>query len=180
MAFFKLFQRKKFWFLAFCLLVVGETWAFELPQKSAPSLKQNEVVAFAQKNLPTQGILKKNQDGYVYLKIPDRYVKVLFPLIKEPGFAIPYAIRRHTKIGAHISVFYKGETAPFGQMSEIGKVYSFEPKSIKRVRAGRKEYIILEVFAPGLENLRKRYGLPPKLLNHEFHITLAEKRIGDK
>jgi hypothetical protein len=177
MAFFKLFHWKNLWLLAFCLLVVGKTWAFELPQKSAPSLRQDEIIAIAQKDLPSQGILKKNQDGYVYLKIPDRYVKRLFPLIKEPGFSIPYAIRRHTKVGAHISVFYKDETRLFGPMNEIGKIYTFEPRNIKRVRAGAKEYIILEVRAPELENLRKRYGLSPKLLNHEFHITLAEKRI---
>jgi len=137
----------------------------------------DRAVQTARHDLISKGILRQGPDGYVYLKIPDKYVYKLFPFVQEPGFTLPGSIKRHTKIGAHISVMYKAEAAAAGPIQELGRTYSFKPKRIRHVRAGAKEYIILEVHAPELGQIRKRYGLSPKLLNHEFHVTLAEKRL---
>ncbi len=38
-------------------------------------------------------------------------------------------------------------------------------------------YAVLEITSPELEKLRKKYGLNPKLLGHEYHISLAKKTI---
>lgn len=140
-------------------------------------LKQEEIITIAKRDLPSKGELHQGPDGYVYLKVTNQYIDHLFPLIKEPGFNPPLAYRRHSKVGAHISVFYKDEARRIGKIKEIGKVYSFEPERIKHVRSGRKEYVVLEVKAPDLENLRRHYGFPPKVMHHEFHITLAEKQL---
>lgn len=142
---------------------------------SPPISRQEEALTIAQYDLPTQGRLEQRPDGFVYLKVSNQYVHRLFPLVKEPGFFVPQSIQRHTKVGAHISVFYKGETRSIEPIQELGKIYSFEPTQIRIVRTTGKEFIILEVKAPQLEHLRQRYGLSPKLMGHEFHITLAER-----
>ena len=138
---------------------------------------EEKALEVAKRDLPNQGKLEQGPDGFVYLKVTNQYVDRLFPLVQEPGFDIPNSIKRHTKIGAHISVFFKREAQSLGPIHEIGNVYSFEPERVRVVRAGRKEYIILEVKSPDLERLRKQYGLSPKLINHEFHITLGEKNL---
>lgn len=137
----------------------------------------DRAVQTARHDLISKGVLRQGPDGYVYLKIPNKYVYKLFPLVQEPGFTLPGSIKRHTKTGAHISVMYKAEAAAAGPVQELGRTYAFEPKRIRHVRAGAKEYIILEVEAPELGKIRKRHGLSPKLMNHEFHVTLAEKRL---
>lgn len=149
-------------------------WSFQIPFLKPT---ESEIVQKAIYDLPNQGILKQAPDGYVYLKVPNNYVYRLFPLVKEKRFIIPSSIQRHTKIGAHISVIYKKEASKIGPIKELGKSYSFLPKKIKHVRTGSKEYIILEVESPELETLRRRYGLSSRLMNHPFHITLAEKRL---
>lgn len=116
-------------------------------------------------------------DKYVYIKVINEYVHRLFPLIKQPGFVKPGSITRLTKIGAHISVFYENEAKQISPISEVGRTFYFKPKEIRTVRNGNKEYIVLDVEAPQLEKLRSHYGLSPKLFNHEFHITLAERKV---
>jgi len=37
--------------------------------------------------------------------------------------------------------------------------------------------VVLEVESPELEKLREKYGLPPKLLGHDYHITIGKKTI---
>ena len=161
--------------LSFLLMSFKWTWGNQTQQKP-PLAKQEEAIHIAKKDLPSEGILQQGLDGYVYVKVANEYVHRLFPLIKEPGFVKPGSITRNTKIGAHISVFYKKEAQKAGQIKELGKVYSFKPVSIRRIRTGKKEYIILDISAPELESLRESYGLSPLLQGHDFHITLAEKK----
>lgn len=145
------------------------------PSSQESVLPGEKIVEYVNRNLPLEGSLRLDHSGYIYLKVTNRYVYELFPMLHLQGFQMPGSIRRHTKIGAHISVFYKDEGQSIGRIDEIGKVYGFVPKRVRQVRARGKEYVILEVDAPELEQLRKRYGLSSKLLGHEFHITLAER-----
>lgn len=161
------------WLFTFLLLLSGNIWSYSSPV----AFQQSEALKVAKQNLPSEGMLQQSSDGYVYVKVTDDYVRYLFPLIQQPGFDIPSAVKRHTKIGAHISIFYENEAKAIGPIPEIGQLFSFEPESIQMIRSGRKEYIILQVTAPQLENLRQHYGLSSKLLDHEFHITLAEKHL---
>lgn len=146
-------------------------------QTSFPSTREEQALSIAQHELPHQGILTQKSDGYVYVKVNNQYIHNLFPLIKQPGFFKPDSVSRPTQVGAHISVFYKNEVNRIGHISEIGRTYSFKPKGIRTVRNGSKEFIVLEVEAPQLEKLRTHYGVSPKLFNHEFHITLAERKL---
>lgn len=167
----------RYWLIPFFLLLTLKVWGYNAFTHPLTNFETSAAVYTAKNELPTTGVLKQNKDGYVYLKLPDKYVYKLFPMIKRHGFKIPGSIRRHSMPGAHISVFYKGESNKIGTIKELGNEYSFDPQRIKRVRTGRKEYIILEVASPQLEKLRIKYGLSPKLLNHEFHVTLAERYL---
>lgn len=141
----------------------------------APSPRWEQVVDFAQQTLPLEGQLVAKSDGYVYLKVDDRYIHLLFPLLglKEEGFQEPPYFRRKDAPGAHISVIYAGEhIAP----KELGQTFHFTLKRIILVKASKfKTYAVLQVNSPELEKLREKYGLSPKLFGHEFHISIAQK-----
>jgi hypothetical protein len=148
-------------------------WSYSIAV--APAENFQEIVEIKIRDLPTHGILEQTNAGYIYLKVSDEYVHRLFPIVREPGFKMPAAIRRNSRVGAHISVFYESEGKLILPVEELGRVFFFEPKEIKVVRQRNKDYIILDVDSPELEKLRQRYGFSPLLFGHRFHITLAEK-----
>lgn len=134
-----------------------------------------EAVDYAKKNLPLQGQLLKNPDGFVYLKVDDNYIHTLLPLLqlKEKGLREPPYFRSKRAPGAHISVFYVGERVT---PHELGSYFHFEPKQICFIKRSKKaSLVIMQVDSPELENLRKKYGHSPKLQGHEFHISLGTK-----
>src|ERR1700722_1767504 len=55
-----------------------------------------EVVNYARKNLPQEGVLVAKSDGFVYLKVDDAYIHALFPLLglREEGYTEPPYFRR--------------------------------------------------------------------------------------
>jgi len=134
------------------------------------------VVDYAIQNLPLEGTLMKNPDGFVYLKIDDRYVHTLYPMLglKEEGFKQAPYFRRKNAPGAHISIFYKDEHI---NPKEIGQKFHFQPKKIVIVKAGNAKYALLQVDAPELEKLRSEYGKTSKLHGNEFHIAIAKKYL---
>lgn len=141
-------------------------------------LKNTRIMDYAMRVLPHQGVLKDNGKGYIYLKVDDRYITKLFPMLEIPGFVEPPFIHRKTDTGAHISVFYVNETKNLPKIAEIGKTYSFTPKHLSIVNPSRyTEYAVIVVDAPELEDLRLKYNLTPKLQNHDFHITIGKKRV---
>lgn len=139
---------------------------------------QNEavVINFAQEHLSKTGILKRNKEGFVYLKVDDGYIDQLFPLLRNPSYERPPYFRRFNSPGAHISVFYVHETKRIGNIKEIGKRFAFRIKALAIVPDRTREYIVLKVASPELEQLRKKYGLAPFLNGHDFHITIAKKK----
>lgn len=144
--------------------------------KKPPNLEQNfyQVLTLAQ-SLPKSGMLIQQPDGYAYLKLDDRYIHELFPMLDaEPGFKKPPYFRRKNAPGAHISIIYEDEKV---SLKEVGQTFTFELKDIRVVNTGKANFIVLEVFAPNLEQLRASYGLKPKLKGHEFHITIAKKAL---
>lgn len=154
---------------------------FEIPQKQTPSIiplsLQQEALKYAQENLPKEGRLIVKPDGFTYLKVDDNYIYKLFPMLglKEDGFREPPYFRTRSSPGAHISVFYKEEHI---KPEEAGQYFQFKLKDIVIVRPSKYiSFAILKVESPELEKLREKYGKSPKLLGHEFHITLAKKTV---
>jgi hypothetical protein len=133
-----------------------------------------KAIDFAQTNLEKNGKLMQQADGFAYIKVDDAYIHDLYPLLDlDKDFKEPPYFRRPNAPGAHISVFYENENI---KVQEVGESFSFTLRNIEVVKVGKnKTYIVLVVDAPKLEQLRKKYGLTPKLKNHEFHITIAKK-----
>lgn len=139
---------------------------------------EKKVMDWAQTHLSQTGVLKEGKDGFVYLKVDDNYVHQLFPLLDYPGYVEPPYFRRSDSPGAHISVFYVDERNRTGPIKEIGQTFSFKIARIALVPPHKyKEWIVMQVEAPELEKLREKYGVSPLLKNHEFHITLAKRRL---
>lgn len=164
------------------LILIGFTFSrFEISQKQttwnvSPSSLQ-EAFKYAQDNLPKEGKLIVKSDGFGYLKVDDNYIHTLFPMLglENDGFKEPPFFRTKKSPGAHISVFYGDENR---RPKEVGQYFRFELKQIVILRVSKDTfYAVLQVESPELENLRKKYGLSPKLHGHEFHITLAKKTL---
>ena len=148
-----------------------------VPETQLSSKKSEEVIRYANENLPLHGRLIVTEEGFGYLKVDDAYINTLFPMleISEKGYRKPPYFRSKESPGAHISVFYVDEQI---HPQEIGQTFPFTLKRVAIVHASRyAKYAILEVESKELERLRQKYGLSPKLKGHEFHITLAKKTL---
>lgn len=161
-------------FVCFCFSWTSFSYASASQTVFAPTWE--ETIEFVNQNLPLEGSLVAKSDGYVYVKVDDRYINELFPKLGlyEDGYRKPPYFRRPNSPGAHISVIYSDEHVI--PKEELGKTFSFTPKNIVIVHPSRYvSYAILQVDSPELEKLRIKYGLKPKLQGHEFHITIAKK-----
>lgn len=168
--------------IIFCILLgllifeISNRWTSEAPHAAAAAHPSwQEAFKYAQDNLPKEGKLTRKSDGFIYLKVDDRYIHSLFPKLglKQDGFHEPPYFRTRNAPGAHISVFYVDEhIIP----KELGQTFHFEPKEIVIVNPSKNvSYAVLEVTSPELEKLRQKYGLNPKIHGHDYHISLAKK-----
>lgn len=133
------------------------------------------------KTVPLYGKLKQANDGYVYVDVSNNFINGIFPLIRDPDAEKPpYFEAKYQKVGAHISVIKSEEAEMLEDIEEIGEEFAFKLGPLKSTEPegwddmDRVWFIQLE--APELEQLRKKYGLSKKLNGHEFHITVAVKR----
>ncbi len=142
-------------------------------QKKTYEAPYAEALSYAKQNLALHGTLVQQPHGYAYLKVDDRYIHELFPLLKaERGYQEPPYFRRKDAPGAHISVVYKDENV---KLKEVGQQFNFTLKNIIEVHPKKDlSYIVLQVEAPELEELRTRYKLKRKLRG-QFHISIAKK-----
>lgn len=123
--------------------------------------------------------LKQNENGFVYLDIPDEYIHELFEILGETGAEIPPYFGKG-KAGAHISVILSQEAAGKEGLfiEEIGQKFTFRIVQTDTLApdgfAGVKAVSFLTVASPELEKLRAHYGLSPRLgETHDFHLTFA-------
>lgn len=158
-------------------------WSFEATQQQAVqevSTSWQEVLKFAEQNLPQEGELKVKSDGFGYIKVDDNYIHMLFPMLglEQEGYKEPPYFRSKEAPGAHISVFYENENII---PQEIGEKFTFKLKQIVIVKPNQNtSYAVLQVESPELEKLREKYGLSPKLHGHEYHISIAKKTTPKK
>lgn len=164
--------------MAFCSTIVGanEIAYTQAPFQTNPLTHAESIVKWAQHRLPHSGILTEKKDGFVYLKVDNDFINKLGPMLKDPAYTAPPYFRRGDSPGAHISVFYVDERSQTGKIKEIGHRYEFEVRQLAAVPSKTQEYIVLQVYSPELERLRERYGLPPLISGHDFHITIAKKK----
>jgi len=161
----------KLGFLSLSLSLAG--WAAD----GATTVDEPQAYTYAQSQLPRHGLLQKTNDGLLYLKVTDRYVYELLPLL--PNVLSPPPYFGPGLIGAHISIIMPGEidwTAP-PSLPALGTRYSFSlghfawavPKNIPKAT---KVYF-LTVDSPELVKVRTDAGLPAQYEGHDLHITLG-------
>ena len=122
------------------------------------------------------------QNGFAYLNVDDAFVDEIAPLVPA-GISLEPISTGGKKMGAHISVFYEDEMIgkQIWNPQEIGQWFAFEAKELRYVDRktpkGKQRIWFIAVDAPGLERLRKNYGLKPKLQGHDFHITIGYENL---
>lgn len=139
-----------------------------------------KVVQFEQK-----GVLKQKANGYLYVEVSRDYIAEVIPLIDAPGKIVPPSHYKSKKgIGAHISVIYENELIEneIWEIGELGQEFTFTVIELRTVKLNKnnkvKKLWLLAVSAPELERLRESYGLPSRLKNHDFHITIGTQVPG--
>lgn len=155
---------------------------------SAPHLVQEvknsvEIIEYVNLHFSLSGMLKQDERGFLYIDLPDDFIYELYPLIHADGIDLsPYF--GDGLVGAHISVILAKEAKEnqlIGEISELGRdiefsitgCYSVQPDGWK----GIERVWFLTIDCPELESLRQKYGLSPKISGHDYHITLAVKRV---
>lgn len=140
-------------------------------------INQPKMLSYAKHKLENFGTIQQNPDGFTYVKVSDKYITELLRQISRPGFVIPSYAYKHPVNGAHICVIPEGEAKQVGVLKELGQLVHFKPLGFYTVVLHDKEYFMLAVDAPELSQLRKKYGLPEKLDNHAFHITIGMRQL---
>ncbi len=132
------------------------------------------------KDVVLTGCLKQTKDGFVYVDIPNSVFKGFLPLLD--GAEKPPKDDKHEDIGAHITVIKKKE------IKENDILFKDKDKEVKYTIKGLEEVEdpdgwdemqkvwFVTVDSPDLEKIRKSYGLPSKIKNHNFHITVGVKK----
>lgn len=140
-------------------------------------INQPKMLSYAKHKLENYGTIQQTPDGFTYVKISDRYVSELIRQISRPGFEVPKSALKYSVSGAHISVIKEGEAKEIGVLQELGQRVNFNPLGFYTVVLHDQEYFMLAVDAPELSSLRKKYGLPERLENHAFHITIGVRQL---
>jgi hypothetical protein len=128
-------------------------------------------------NIPSQGMLHQTETGYVYLKVDDRFIHRIFPLLKTTQKKLPPYFAEPYNIGAHISVIYKEEIKKLQPIAEIGSTFHFNILELCEIKINEKVFFALTIQADGFITLRKKYGFSEKPVYHgipvDYHITIA-------
>jgi len=124
--------------------------------------------------------------AWVMLSVPNALVRGVFAGMDAPGIEIPPSSNDHGLM-AHVSVMRPEEIDIIGGLDKIterGKNFNYRIGGLTHcVPNGWKEMSdcwFLKVHSPGLQALRRSYGLSSLPNNGEldFHVTVAVRRKG--
>ncbi len=128
------------------------------------------------------GQLCLKNNGYVYLKVNNLFIEKIVKHLPTTQPFIPVNTKPKS-IGAHITVMLEDEMIgnEIWELQEAGTWFAFEVKELRYVERktakGKSRLWLLAADVPGLERLRRSYGLAPKVKNHDFHITLGSELL---
>ncbi len=133
-----------------------------------------------------KGVLKRNQQGLVYLDVDNRFISMILPYLQSNGLVRPpYFNLFGSPEGAHIPVIPAREGA-FQYLDQVAGIdqefsflieglYSMEPVSWPEV----EQVWFFKIQSEELEALRRRHFLPALPGGHPFHIAVAVRpRVG--
>jgi hypothetical protein len=110
-------------------LLVDENSPLEIHLSAAPPSIEPRgeiLIEYAKNSLPASGVLKVNEEGFIYVDLPDSYILDLYELLhKSDTFLPPYFDKENALCGAHISVVLQTENRKAVHLPEIGQEISF-------------------------------------------------------
>lgn len=129
-----------------------------------------------------RGKLYLSSSGWLLMQVPNDLGRGAFDALHEPGVVLPQ--RSSTdRYNAHVSVMTAAEVAKIGgpdKITERGHDVAYTLGPVKTVEPatwdGVSRVWYIEVRSPEIEKIRKSYGLPPRIKDHDFHITFAIRR----
>jgi hypothetical protein len=131
-------------------------------------------------NLPLSGILNWKQDGFVFLKVDDRFMNILYPKIQREGFEKPFS-----HMGAHITVIDPSlaKNAALPQEDLRNREFSFTITDCGIVNSHQKTFCVLGIESKGIVWIRKQCianrsrSLPFRYRNiMSDHITIGVQK----
>lgn len=133
-------------------------------------------------NYSLRGKLYISSSGWLLMQVPNDLGRGAFDALHEPGVVLPS--RSSTdRYNAHVSVMTAAEVAKIGgpdKITERGHDVAYTLGPVKTVAPttwdGVSMVWYIAVRSPELEKIRKSYGLPPLIKDHDFHITFAIRR----
>ncbi len=121
-----------------------------------------------------EGILRRNDQGFVYLDIPDEQIFSLLKYCGKKGIEPPPYFKKGMA-GGHISVIVVREKT--GQIAKLGQKFSFRVSHADSFDLGTKKVHLVAVACPELEQVRLEQGLSRRLGgDHDFHITYGKEK----
>ena len=152
------------------------TFPFVLFASIPTPLSNPDLMAYVDKNLPHEGILKQTQEGFLYIELPKDYVFALQRFLPK---TCPPPYFKKGKIGAHITVVTAREMKDlnFPKVPFLGEKISFSIQSLEKVslensEIGSEAYLLL-IDSPKILEIRKKLSLPLKIKAVDFHITIG-------
>ncbi|NDD58513.1 MAG: hypothetical protein EBZ47_04565 [Chlamydiae bacterium] len=154
----------------------------EVPSNQEIHVKDHqEIKKILENRINLSGILRKSQDGYIYLCVEKRnfnFDKLILDQIDTDAenklvsyldsLSIPVATEDESIRAKHLGIFH-----------EIGKTYSFKIEDIFETffqqNRNKIRFFYATVSSTGLTDFREKYLLPSRLHGHSFHILLAAK-----
>tara|TARA_A100001015_G_C14863786_1_gene661427 strand:- start:132 stop:728 length:597 start_codon:yes stop_codon:yes gene_type:complete len=141
---------------------------------------KNQILEYVKENLPTWGIVKQREDGYIYAELPNYYIYDPYTLLNQNYAQLPNYFDENQPIGAHISLILPEEN-PTNSI-DIGEKIQFSIKdlhcSCPHNLPDIKYIWYLTVECDTIVKIRKDNDLPAKIFNQEYHITFAiEKKV---
>lgn len=137
------------------------------------------ICTYARCTLSQKGILRQDQDGFIYLQLSNTYITELMPLIPdEKSQAISF--NQPEPSIAHIPVILPHEAKEkkgWVDTQDLKKTFSFKINKLCSIRPlqwpGIEKVYFLSISSPELERFRERCLLPSLIRGHEFHIAIA-------
>ena len=150
-----------------------------VPLTLLATILNNDALVQQAQQLPNIGVVRKN-DTYAYLKIADAYVHELYDLIGVASTQKVDYFSPAKPVGAHITITYNEEGVSL-PVADLAQEHAFTISNFSHVILGDKEYYVLMIAAPSLEQLRVKHGLDKKPrykgVPIDFHITIACNKL---
>lgn len=138
------------------------------------------IVSYVYGSLPIAGVLKKNEQDFLYLDVDNGYISSLLPFFNDQSIDTPPFFQGSFSEGAHLSI-----CAPYEQKTKfsslpLGDAFCFDItgcfKAALLYDSENKYVWYLTVESKELQNLRTSLGLSPLPNGESFYITLGFKK----